>query len=134
MAWIWPSWGNVSGPTISHDSVTLDFLATFSSPSEAIRCGVAIQRALETHRRSAGFAPRVRVGIHIGEVTFQDSAPRGREAPVTARIMAAAAPDEILVSAELARAAPGVATVGESRSISAKGIEGELEVMVVAWR
>ena len=38
------------------------FFVGFDSPDEALACAVAIQRRLAEHRRSAGFAPKVRIG------------------------------------------------------------------------
>jgi len=70
-------------------------LAIFDAPARALRCASAI--------RSAGAAQglRVRAGVHAGEVATAGDAVRGAAVHEAARIMAAAAPDEILVSETL---------------------------------
>jgi len=70
-------------------------LAIFNAPARALRCASAI--------RSAGAAQglRVRAGVHAGEVATAGDAVRGAAVHEAARIMAAAAPDEILVSETL---------------------------------
>ena len=45
------------------------FFVGFDSPDEALACAVAIQRRLAEHRRSAGFAPKVRIGLHASGAT-----------------------------------------------------------------
>src|SRR5437660_11195322 len=47
------------------------FFAAFAEPNPALDCAVAIQRALDRNRRGHGFAPRVRIGIHLTEATRQ---------------------------------------------------------------
>jgi adenylate cyclase len=110
------------------------FLVSFTSPVDALRCAIDIQRSLGAHRKRAGFAPRVRMGVNTGPVTFQDGSPRGREVHLTARIMAAAGPDEILATVDLEQTAESVAGRGQTPCITAKGIEGETFVVSVPWR
>lgn len=74
------------------------FLATFTSPTDALRCSVEIQRALELHNLTATHPVRVRLGVHMGEVTRRGGQIYGRAVHATARIMAEAAGGEILVS------------------------------------
>jgi len=67
-------------------------LATFDASVRAIRCAAAIR---------AGAAPnglQIRAGIHAGEVVRAGDAVRGVAVHEAARIMALAAPGEILVS------------------------------------
>ena len=45
------------------------FFIGFDSPDDALSCAVAIQRTLAAHRRDHGFAPQVRVGIHLADAT-----------------------------------------------------------------
>jgi class 3 adenylate cyclase len=67
-------------------------LAIFDAPARALRCASAI-------RSGAGAQGlRVRAGIHAGEVAAVGDGVRGVAVHEAARIMAAAAPDEILVS------------------------------------
>jgi class 3 adenylate cyclase len=67
-------------------------LAVFDAPARALRCGSAIRAAATLH------GLQVRAGIHAGEVAIAGSDVRGVAVHEAARIMAAAAPDEILVS------------------------------------
>jgi class 3 adenylate cyclase len=67
-------------------------LAVFDAPARALRCASAIRAA------AAAQGLRVRAGVHVGEVAAAGDAVRGVAVHEAARIMAAAAPDEILVS------------------------------------
>ncbi len=69
------------------------FFVTFERPAEALACAVAISTAV--HRR-LGLA--VRAGIHTGEVERIGEKRSGIAVHIAARIMAAAAPGEVLVS------------------------------------
>jgi class 3 adenylate cyclase len=72
-------------------------LATFDSPARSLRCALAIRAAAlqaDLH---------VRVGVHVGEVEQVGENVRGQAVHEAARVMAAAAADEVLVS-EMARA------------------------------
>ncbi len=67
-------------------------LAVFDGPAAAIRCASAIRAA--ANRQGL----RIRAGIHVGEVESSGSDIRGVAVHEAARVMAAADPDEILVS------------------------------------
>jgi class 3 adenylate cyclase len=69
------------------------FVATFDAPAQAIRCALAISAA------SNGLGVRDRVGVHTGEVEMADGELRGVAVHLTARIMNAAGPGEVFVSA-----------------------------------
>lgn len=70
------------------------FLALFNGPARAIRCGLALSRAI----RSLGLD--VRAGVHTGEVERRHGGPpRGIAVHTGARIAAQAASGEVLVSA-----------------------------------
>lgn len=68
------------------------FVATFSSPSIAIDCAVAIVDAIRT------LGIEVRVGIHAGEVEVRGNDIAGMAVHICARIAALADPSEVLVS------------------------------------
>jgi class 3 adenylate cyclase/tetratricopeptide (TPR) repeat protein len=75
------------------------FLLSFPSPVAAIRCAVGIQTALAEHNASdAQREARVRIGIHVGEVSERDGQLYGQAVHVAARITAEAAGGQILVS------------------------------------
>jgi class 3 adenylate cyclase len=76
-----------------------EFFLSFPSPLAAVRCAVGIQRALEEHNASdAQRQVRVRIGIHVGEVSERDGLLYGQAVHAAARITAAAAGGQILVS------------------------------------
>ena len=81
------------------------FFVVFDSARDAIDCAVNIQRRLDFHRRLHGYAPQVRIGIHVGEVSGADSALRGAAVHRASRLCAASQPDRILVSREAMEAA-----------------------------
>jgi class 3 adenylate cyclase len=67
-------------------------LAVFEGPATAIRCADALRSVANTH------GLHIRAGIHVGEVESSGSDIRGVAVHEAARVMAAANPDEILVS------------------------------------
>jgi class 3 adenylate cyclase len=104
------------------------FLVLFDSAERAIRCALAQVSALATSGIS------IRVGIHSGEVILAEERARGVAVHIAARIVAAAAPGEVLVSAvtrELAEGGRGIVfeTRGRHRL---KGVEREHELFAVS--
>ncbi|MBQ0821765.1 adenylate/guanylate cyclase domain-containing protein [Microvirga sp. HBU67558] len=87
--------------------------ALFESAVDAVRC------ALDTQARLAAMtkldAVRMRIGIHLGDVLFQDDLPFGETLVIAARLESLADPGGILVSAAVMEAvAPRIsATFGE---------------------
>jgi class 3 adenylate cyclase len=109
------------------------FFVAFDDPALAVAGAVAIQQALAEHRRTDGFSPAVRIGLHTGSAVATDNDYAGRDVVVAARIAALAGADEILISADLAdrlgsnvRVLPRVAT-------TLKGIPEPVEVARVEW-
>jgi pimeloyl-ACP methyl ester carboxylesterase len=67
--------------------------ATFAGPARAVRCAVAIRRAVEA------LGLEIRVGVHVGEVESDDrGGVSGLAVHIGARVMAEAEPGEVLVS------------------------------------
>lgn len=69
---------------VSHDGEEVNhtgdgFFVAFEMPSSAIECAIAIQRTLVDHRRTHGFSPQVRVGLHL-------TGPRGKGAVIEGRV------------------------------------------------
>ena len=95
-------------------------LATFDGPARALHCAAALLKCAEKH------GVEIRVGVHVGEVELVGSDVRGIAVHEAARVMAAAAPGEILVS-DMTRALAGAAGLHfEDRGMHTfKGIEGE---------
>lgn len=93
-------------------------LATFDSPARALHCADAVRMMANQ------LSLHVRAGVHVGEVELVGSDVRGVSVHQAARIMAAAGPDEILVSDLTRLLAPGLAF--EDRGPHRlKGLEGD---------
>ena len=95
-------------------------LARFEGPARALHCAAAIRR------RAGDAGLRIRAGVHVGEVELVGEDVRGVTVHEAARIMAAAGPDEILVS-ELTRALAGSSGLHfEDRGVhELRGLDGE---------
>lgn len=99
------------------------FLATFHAPAQAMTCALAITRAA----RDLGV--EVRAGIHFSEVDFSGGQVRGLSVHVAARIMAAAGPGEVLVSATSRDLATGADLEFIDRGVrQLRGISGRRRV------
>jgi class 3 adenylate cyclase len=104
------------------------FLVLFDSAERAIRCTLALVAALATIGIS------IRAGIHSGEVILAEEQVRGVAVHISARIVAAAAPGEVHVSAVIRELAEGgrelvFKTGGRHRL---KGVEREHELFAVS--
>lgn len=108
--------------------------ATFVDPGTALGCAVAIQEALQEHRRKHGFAPSVRIGLHRAEATREGSDWSGVGVHAAARIGALAAADEILLSTETADVAGNAHRFSEPRTVELKGLAEPIAVVAVEWR
>jgi len=94
--------------------------ATFDGPARALHCAAAIRRAANKEEL------HVRAGVHVGEVELVGEDVRGVTVNEAARIMAAGATDEILVS-DLTRALAGASGLrfDDRGTHTLKGLEGE---------
>jgi class 3 adenylate cyclase len=110
------------------------FFVTFGNANAALRCAVAIQRALAGHRREHGFAPFVRIGVHSAEATRRGDDYGGGEVHKAARISALAGGDEILASEETVTAANGDFASSDPREVTLKGFSDRVKVVSVKWR
>jgi class 3 adenylate cyclase len=68
------------------------FLARFDGPARAVSCACAIRDAVH------GLGIAVRAGLHTGEIELRDNDVTGLAVHIAARVVANAAPDEVLVS------------------------------------
>lgn len=121
-----------SGDEVKH--VGDGFFVAFPDPDTAIDCAIAIQQALAEHRRSAGFAPGVRIGLHEGQATQRDGDYFGMGVNVAARIGAEAGAAEILTTSETVAAAGKTIPTSDDRSIPLKGITDPVQVVSITWR
>lgn len=109
------------------------FFVVFVTPGPAIACAVAIQRALADHRRSAGFAPAVRIGLHAGEAVRSGAGYTGRDVHLAARLMDRAGEGDIVATrATLDEAHVRPMSAPEPAELA--GIAGTVEIARVSWR
>ena len=100
-------------------------LATFDSPGHALRCAVGLRQAARSCELS------VRVGVNTGEVELAGSDVRGLAVHEVARVMAAAEPDEILVTEVTKTLAASPRAQFESRGEHIlKGLDGPRTLFV----
>jgi len=119
-----------AGEEISHsgDGVFVSFV----QPDRAIECAVQIQRTLAEHRRTHGFAPQVRIGVHQAAATRVGFDYHGKGVHEAARIAAAAQGGEVLASWHTAQ--PCKFAMSEPRVVSLKGIAAPVQVVSITWK
>jgi class 3 adenylate cyclase len=108
------------------------FFAAFDDPNEAIECAADIQQHFASHRKEAGFAPQLRIGLHRAEATRKGRDYEGRGVHEAARIGALAEAGGILASLEVISAARVRFPISEARSVELKGISEPVEVAAIA--
>lgn len=107
------------------------FFVVFDSARDAIDCAVNIQRRLVTHRRLHGYAPQVRIGVHVGEVHGSDSSLRGTAVHRAARLCAAARADTIVATREALE--DSRRTLTGLQKFVLRGIKEPVEAAEVSW-
>ena len=111
------------------------FFVAFERARDGIECAVDIQRRLARHRREHGFALGVRIGLHAAEATRERRNYIGGGVHVAARVGAAAAKEEILVTrAVVDGAGPMRFALTDPRPVTLKGVREPVEVQAVEWR
>lgn len=109
------------------------FFVAFPDPDSALDCAVGIQRQLAEHRKSQGFAPEVRIGLHASAATrLEEGDFRGKGVHEAARIAALADGGQIIASRETAEGTHY--PLSEPREESLKGFSEPVEVVLVEWR
>ena len=121
-----------------HDGEEVDhtgdgFFLAFQDQRSAIACAQTIQRTLAEHRRAHGFAPAVRIGLHVTDATRVGANYTGIGVHEAARIGAMAEAGEIVASASTLEGLERV-EVSDRRSVTLKGIAGPVEVVSIDWR
>jgi class 3 adenylate cyclase len=109
------------------------FFVAFENAAAAVRCAVSIQSGLASHRRAAGFAPQVRIGIHADDASSSDDGYRGRGVHVAARLGAEASGGEILASAGTLDEAGLEVETGQPRTALLKGVSEPMTLLPVIW-
>ncbi len=103
------------------------FLATFDGPARAIRCASAIVETIPTIGLS------VRAGLHIGEIEITANDVNGIAVHVAARVVATAAPNQVLVSSTLKDLVAGSKIKFQDHgSRTLKGLDDKIRLFGVA--
>jgi adenylate cyclase len=110
------------------------FFVAFDEPKAAVACAVAIQRTLAEHRRSAGFAPTVRIGVHAAAATRSAAAYRGRGVHEAARIAGLAEGGEIIATRSTLDSAEIPFALDAPRVVTLKGLSDPVEIVAIDWR
>ena len=108
------------------------FFVAFDSARKGVDCAVAIQRALAEHRRTSGFAPAVRIGLHAAEANRRGDDYSGMAVHVAARVAALAGGGEIVATVDTLAEAGDVAAT-EPQEAALKGVTAPVRVASVAW-
>jgi class 3 adenylate cyclase len=108
------------------------FFVAFPDATSGVACAIDIQQRLIEHRRTHGFAPQVRIGLHTTEATRDGADYTGLGVHAASRIASLAGPNEILASAETVDGLGRVPTL-DRRTESLKGIVQPVEVVVIDW-
>ena len=102
------------------------FLAAFESPSQGIRCALALRDVLQT------LGVRVRAGMHTGECQVSGSKLSGIAVHLAARVCATAGASEVLVTSTVRELVAGAGVTFEDRGPhKLKGIPGEWRLFAV---
>jgi class 3 adenylate cyclase len=112
---------------IEMDAAGDGFFARFDGPARAIQCAQAITAAVQQ------LGIQVRAGLHTGECEVADGKIAGIAVSIGARIAAAAAPSEVLVSSTVKDLVAGSGLTFDDRGThELKGVPGEWRLYAVA--
>jgi class 3 adenylate cyclase len=123
--------GEHGGEEVDHSGD--GFFVAFPDPKSAVECAAAVQRRLAAHRRTNGFAPEVRIGVHAAEASRSASGYSGKGVHEAARVGALGGPGEIYASLSTAQLVDGLAH-SEPQTVTLKGISQPVEVVTIDWR
>jgi ABC-type transport system substrate-binding protein len=103
------------------------FFAIFDAPAAAVACALEIADEIEQ------LGIEIRAGLHVGEVEQAGAKVTGISVVIAARIMAAAGPGEVLVSATVRDLAAGSRLTFEEWGVQQlKGVPGEWHIYAVS--
>jgi class 3 adenylate cyclase len=108
------------------------FFATFDTARQAVHSATAIQQALASQAITSGFAPPVRIGLHIAEANQRGDDFSGVGVHVAARIAALANGGEILASADALAETYDVVTT-DAREVEVRGVSTPVRVASIVW-
>jgi class 3 adenylate cyclase len=105
----------------------------FNSPKPALDWAVSVQRALAEHRRTTGFAPAVRIGVHSADANRRGKDYSGKGVHVAARIAALAEGGQVLTSLGTVQEAGVSYPSSDPRSVTLKGVSEPVDVVTLGW-
>lgn len=110
-------------------------IVAFAGTAEALSAAVAMQQALDTYGRRERIALAMRVGVSVGDVTFESDDCFGTPVIEAARLCALAEPGEILVADLVRLLARGRSDVELTPRgpMALKGLPEPLDVWAVSW-
>ena len=110
-------------------------LATFSAAADAVACAVAMQQAVDVHSRTAGARLAIRVGVSVGDVSFEDGDVFGTPVVEAARLVAAAGGGHILATSVVRAIAGGRCTAPftDVGCLELKGLPVPVAACEVTW-
>jgi class 3 adenylate cyclase len=109
------------------------FLLRFDGAADALGCAVALQRRLASEREGDGSAPRIRIGMHAGEVVSHDGDVIGKMVNLAARVADEAGPDEVLVTEPVADHAPAASAFEDRGLQPLRGVTTPRHVLALQW-
>jgi class 3 adenylate cyclase len=109
------------------------FFVAFEDPSAAIEAAVGVQRSLAEHRRSHGFAPQVRIGLHEAEASTRAIDFAGRGVHEAARIGSLAEGGQVLASVNTVQSAAPRFPMSPPRTVTLKGVSQPVNVVTIEW-
>jgi len=108
------------------------FMVAFADPAAAVRCGVAMQHALQRDaKRLRNNSIRVRIGIHMGKSVRRGDDLFGRNVAMAARVAGKADGGEILVSEPVRNAVGDEQQFDGGRDAELKGFAGTHRLFAV---
>lgn len=108
-------------------------LARFSSPADAVLCGIDIQSSLGKLRAGGEFTPEVKIGIHAGEAVEDEGDLIGRVINLASRVTDEARPGEILVTEPVADQLVGTLSLEDRGLRELKGMSQPRHLLAVVW-
>jgi class 3 adenylate cyclase len=142
-SWAWPGlvgwhdrnlralFGEYGGEEVDHSGD--GFFVAFPDPKSAVECAAAVQRRLAAHRRTNGFAPEVRIGVHAAEASRSAAGYSGKGVHEAARVGALGGPGEIYASLATVLLVDGIVH-SEPERVTLKGISEPIDVVTIDWR
>ena len=111
------------------------FMASFASPTSALECAIALQRAFAKRNESVTEPLMVRVGVNTGEPIAEGGDLYGASVTMASRIVDKASGGEIVVSNVVRELAAGKGFLFADRGdVVLRGFEDPVRLYEVRWR